>query len=111
MDKNPKAVAKVREEFDGLTGTDTWDLDSVDEHTNIVHNAKLAGKTVHIADIMSICSRKCDERPKEYHQLKGRIVGPEWRSRHLPESVSISGYYHSRKRCDSLWTAPRQHYD
>ena len=72
--KDPKAVAKVREEFDGLTGKDTWDLDSVDEHANIVHNAKLAGKTVHIANIMSICSRKYDELPKEYHQLKGRIV-------------------------------------
>ena len=39
-----------------------------------MRNAKLAGKTVRIADIMSICSRKYDELPKEYHQPKGRIV-------------------------------------
>ena len=62
--KDPKAVAKAREEFDGLTGKDTWDLDSVDEHSNVVRNAKLAGKIVHIADIMSICSRKYDETQK-----------------------------------------------
>ena len=53
--KDPKAVAAVRKEFDGLTSKNTWDLSSVTEEREVIQRARESESTIHIGDI---CSKK-----------------------------------------------------
>lgn len=51
-------VAAVRKEFDGLTSKNTWDLSSVTEEMEVIQRARESESTIHIGDIMTICSKK-----------------------------------------------------
>ena len=73
MASDPKAIKAVREEADALTGESTWLLDTVTEKDALVADAQASGVKIHLGQLMSICSVKFWERPKDFHKYKGRI--------------------------------------
>ena len=73
MASDPKAVKAVREEADALTGELTWLLETVTEKDDLVADAQSSGVKIHLGQLMSICSVKFWERPKDFHKYKGRI--------------------------------------
>ena len=72
--RDPKAIAAVEKEFNGLTDKGTWDLDTVREEPEILAEARTKGDKIHIGDVMSICSRRFVEMGPDMVQLKGRGV-------------------------------------
>ena len=71
---NPKALAAIRKEADGLIGEDTFLLKTVKEHEAVIREAKRTGKKVHIGSLMTICSEKFAELEEQFRVLKGRVV-------------------------------------
>ncbi len=55
---NPKAIEAVKKEARALLEADTWLEDTVIEKSDLVAKAKAAGETIHLGDLMTICSVK-----------------------------------------------------
>ena len=66
---NPKALASIRKEADGLIGEDTFLLNTVKEHEEVVRDARRTGKKVHIGSLMTICSEKFAELEEQFRVL------------------------------------------
>ena len=71
---SPKALEAVREEAQGLESAGTWDLSTVVEKDHLIAQAKSGNETVHLGELMSICSEKFSEMAEEHRRLKGRVV-------------------------------------
>ena len=67
------AIDAVRSEADGLLKLKTWDPSTVVEREVLVSKAKADRQEIHIGDLMSICSIKFFECPREQWKYKGRI--------------------------------------
>eukprot|EP00435_Cladocopium_sp_Y103_P008030 s2775_g2.t1 len=50
------AIAAIKKEFDGIGAMGTWDLESVQEEESVKRRAIEKGQTIHLADILAICS-------------------------------------------------------
>ena len=51
----------------------TWELESVDEEFRVKEAALQSGETIHIVDLLAICSEKHVELAPELCALKGRV--------------------------------------
>ena len=71
---NQDAITAVRKEAKGLLDKGTWDLESVKELDELRAVAQKSGQSVHLAQLMSICSIKFAELAKHLQVYKGRIV-------------------------------------
>ena len=70
----PDALQAIRKEFDGVGSMGTWELESVhDEEFRVKEAALKKGETIHIADLLAICSEKHVELAPELRALKGRV--------------------------------------
>ena len=69
----PDALQAIRTEFDGVGSMGTWELESVDEEFRVKEAALQSGETIHIADLLAICSEKHVELAPELRALKGRV--------------------------------------
>ena len=68
------ALDAIRKEFDGISQMGTWDLSSVAEEEVIRAKAIIEeGETIHLADLLAICSEKHVELEPKYRSLKGRV--------------------------------------
>jgi hypothetical protein len=70
---NPKAIEAVKKEGRALLEADTWLEDTVIEKSELVAKAKAAGETIHLGDLMAICSVKNAEGPAASQSYKGRV--------------------------------------
>ena len=73
MLSRPDALQAIRKEFDGVGSMGTWELESVDEEFRVKEAALQSGETIHIADLLAICSEKHVELAPELRALKGRV--------------------------------------
>ena len=69
----PDAIAAIKKEFDGVGSMGTWSLKSVQEESHVVHEARTKGETIHLADLLAICSERHIELEPQYRALKGRV--------------------------------------
>ena len=69
----PDALQAIRKEFDGIASMGAWDWNSVDEEANVKKRAIENNETIHLADLLAICSEKHVELEPAYRQLKGRV--------------------------------------
>ena len=67
------ALQAIRKEFQGIASMGTWDWDSVAEESSVKRDALNRGETIHLADLLAICSEKHVELEPAYRQLKGRV--------------------------------------
>ena len=67
------AFQAIRKEFQGIASMGTWDWDSVAEESSVKRDALNRGETIHLADLLAICSEKHVELEPAYRQLKGRV--------------------------------------
>ena len=67
------ALQAIWKEFDSVGSMGTWDFDSVDEEANVKDQAMRSGETIHIADLLAICSEKHVELSPALRALKGRV--------------------------------------
>ena len=67
------AIAAIKKEFDGIGAMGTWDLGSVEEEESVKKRAIESGQTIHLADLLAICSEKHVELEPKYRSLKGRV--------------------------------------
>jgi len=70
---NPDAVRAVQKEGEALVKAGTWLEDTVVEKTELIERAKRDKDTIHLGELMPICSIKFWEMPPEQHKYKGRI--------------------------------------
>ena len=73
MLSRPDALQATRKEFDGVGSMGTWEIESVDEEFRVKEAALKKGETIHIADLLAICSEKHVELAPELRALKGRV--------------------------------------
>ena len=71
--QNPDAIAAIKKEVSDVRGIPVWDDSSVVELHQLKQQAREAGKQVHIAEVMVICSEKNAEL-KGRSTFKGRLV-------------------------------------
>ena len=69
----PDAIAAIKKEFDGIGDMGTWDLGSVEEEETVKRRAIENGQTIHLADLLAICSEKNVELEPKFRTLKGRV--------------------------------------
>ena len=69
----PEALEAIRKEMDGVASMGTWEWDSVEEEQTVKKKALDRGETIHLADLLAICSEKHIELEESYRQLKGRV--------------------------------------
>ena len=74
----PDALQAIRKEFDGVGSMGTWELESVDEEFRVKEAALKNGETIHIADLLAICSENHVELAPELPCSEGSRVLP-WR--------------------------------
>ena len=67
------AIAAIKKEFDGIGDMGTWDLGSVEEEETVKRRAIEHGQTIHLADLLAICSEKNVELEPKFRTLKGRV--------------------------------------
>ena len=51
----------------------TWDLETAEEEETVKKRAIQSGQTIHLADLLAICSEKHVELEPQYRSLKGRV--------------------------------------
>ena len=73
MFQHPDAIKAVREEAEGLLKLNTWDESTVIEKDELNEKARKDGRKIHVGNLMSICSIKFYECPKDQWKFKGRI--------------------------------------
>ena len=56
--QDPKAIEAVRQEGLALVAEDTWLENTVVERDELREQAKANGETIHLGELMSICSIK-----------------------------------------------------
>ena len=71
--RDPKAIAAIQKEGRALVDADTWLEETVIERDDLVKNAQKSGETIHLGDLLTICSIKFWERVVAEHMYKGRI--------------------------------------
>ena len=69
----PDALDAIRKEFDGISQMGTWDLKSVQEEEEVRRIAISENETIHLADLLAICSEKHVELEPKFRSLKGRV--------------------------------------
>ena len=74
MFANKNALQAVRKEADGLEDAKTWLLGSAREKEDVIKESKHTGVSIHLGQLMSICSEKFSEMAEHLRVLKGRIV-------------------------------------
>ena len=62
---NPQAIEAVQCEAQALIDADTWSEDTVIEKDQLIAEAKSSGETIHMGDLMTICSVKNSEGPAD----------------------------------------------
>ena len=67
------AIAAIKKEFDGIGAMGTWDLESVEEEEAARKRALATGQTIHLADLIAICSEKHVELEPQHRTFKGRV--------------------------------------
>ena len=67
------ALQAIRKEFQGIGSMGTWDLESVTEEHIVKKRSIEEGVTIHLADLLAICSEKHMELSEELRTLKGRV--------------------------------------
>ena len=73
MHSDPKAIAAVKAEAQGLLHEETWLPSTVIEKSDLIAWARKNMKKIHIGDLLLLCSIKFFEMPEAYHKHKGRI--------------------------------------
>ena len=73
MRSDPKAIAAVKAEAQGLLNEDTWLTSTAIEKADLIIWAQKNKKKIHIGDLLLLCSIKFFEMPEAYHKHKGRI--------------------------------------
>jgi hypothetical protein len=73
MHKNPDAIKAVQEEAQGLLKLNTWDESTVIDRDDLKRQAQEQNQEIHIGNLMSICSIKFFECPKDQWKYKGRL--------------------------------------
>ena len=73
MRKDPKAIQAIKEEGKGIRAQGVWSDDSVMEKSERIALAKKTGRTIHMAELMTIASIKHWEHPSQ-RKYKGRVV-------------------------------------
>jgi len=71
---NEQAHEAIRKEGAALKECGTWDEASVCERDDLLSRTRAQNKTIHIGDLMTLCSIKFYEMSPELHRYKGRIV-------------------------------------
>ena len=69
----PDALQAIRKELQGIGSMGTWDLSSVTEEHVVKKRSIEEGVTIHLADLLAICSEKHMELSEELRALKGRV--------------------------------------
>ena len=67
------ALRAIQKEFDGIGAMGAWRLDSVREEDEVRAEALRENKTIHLADLLAICSEKNVELEPSKRSLKGRV--------------------------------------
>ena len=67
------ALKAIQKEFDGIGAMGAWKLESVREEADVREEAIREQKTIHIADLLAICSEKNVELEPAKRSLKGRV--------------------------------------
>ena len=114
---SPDALKAIKEEAVAMRDMKVWDDSTVIEKDKLLSQARAKGSTIHLAELMSICSIKFWEVPSK-RRYKGRIVfrgiryGTNGASRQIRVDVQYpyqrSGNQHSDPvRFDEETRAPR----
>ena len=69
-----KAKDAIWQEAQALVKEGTWLPGTVIEKDDLIAKAKQSGKTIHMGQLMPICSIKFWEMPASQHKYKGRVV-------------------------------------
>ena len=69
----PDALEAIKKEFDGIGKMGTWDFESVEEESVVRKRAIENNTTIHLADLLAICSEKHVELEPQFRSLKGRV--------------------------------------
>ena len=72
--QDTKALDAVRKEAEGLRSNNTWSDESATLVSELRSNARRAGRTIKIAELLTLCGIKHYELSPECHKYKGRIV-------------------------------------
>lgn len=63
----------IKKEVDGIGKMGTWDLESVEEESVVRKRAIENNTTIHLADLLAICSEKHVELEPKFRALKGLV--------------------------------------
>ena len=72
--QDTKALDAVRKEAEGLRSNNTWSDGSATLVSELRSTARQAGRTIKIAELLTLCGIKHYELSPECHKYKGRIV-------------------------------------
>ena len=72
--QDTKALDAVRKEAEGLRSNNTWSDESATLVSELRSTARRAGRTIKIAELLTLCGIKHYELSPECHKYKGRIV-------------------------------------
>ena len=104
----PEALQAIRKEFDGVASMGTWDWSSVTEEADVKRRAIEKGETIHLADLLAICSEKHVELDPSFRQLKGRVCfrgdAAKTESGNIALYQTLSASWAWRKRHYMFWT-------
>eukprot|EP00435_Cladocopium_sp_Y103_P022705 s3286_g5.t1 len=100
-----EAIAAIKKEFDGIGAMGTWDLESVEEEESVKKRAIESGQTIHLADLLAICSEKHVELEPKYRSLKGRVCyrGDQAQFGTIPDNECLTCIDHSGQCHNLLW--------
>ena len=97
------ALQAVHKEAEALRAAHTWDESTVIEKDQLVARARASGETIHLGELMSICSIKHHELDKQFHKHKGRVVyrGDITKDQDGKAAVFTLALLHAARRCFS----------
>ena len=72
--QDDKALDAVRKEAEGLRSNTTWSDESATLVSELRSDARKSGRTIKIAELLTLCGIKRYELSPEFHKYKGRIV-------------------------------------
>jgi len=71
---DPKAMEAIRNEGKALQLSETWDEKTVVEREDLLAQSRAEGSTIHVGELMTLCSIKYWEMEESARRYKGRIV-------------------------------------
>jgi len=69
-----KALKAIRDEGMALLESKTWDESTVIEKDELLARTRAQAETIHVGELMTICSIKFAEMPANQQKYKGRVV-------------------------------------